>query len=466
MAKDKYDVVIIGSGPAGMFAAYELLRDKTLSVLIIDEGRDIKDRRCPMKETIQCARCSPCSIMCGVGGSGTYSDGTLNLRYDIGGNLMDYTKDEKAAIALVNDVDEVFMRFGGPKKIYGTGKEGIMALKRKSASVGIKFIDIPQRHIGTDKTPEVIRRFAEHLRKNGVDFLLQTAVEDVLIEKGICTAVTLKNGKAIKASYVILAPGRVGAPWLNDLVERHKIRAKFGPIDVGVRVEVSSIIMDPVVKINRDPKFHIRTRTYDDFVRTFCTNHEGFVVKEGYDGFIGVNGHAMSKKKSQNSNFAFLVRIELTEPVEDTIRYGRSIAKLATTIGGGKPIVQRIGDLKRGRRSHPKMILQNTVQNSLKDVTPGDISMALPHRIVTDIMEGLDKLNEVVPGVASDSTLLYAPEIKFYATQVVVDGGMESSVKNLFAAGDGTGLSRDIVNASATGILAGRGILKKNGSAC
>jgi len=273
--------------------------------------------------------------------------------------------------------------------------------------------------------------------------------------------VKLKNGKEIGAKYVLVAPGRVGAPWLNDVVSRHKIKAKFGPIDVGVRVEVQSIIMDPVIKINRDPKFHMRTKTYDDFVRTFCTNHEGYVVKERYDGFIGVNGHSLSEKKAANSNFAFLVRIQLTEPVEDTIKYGRSIAKLATNIGGGKPILQRLGDLRRGRRSHEKSILDNPVQNSLKDITPGDIAMALPHRIVTDIMEGLDQLNEVIPGVANDSTLLYAPEIKFYATQVQVDSGMESSLRNLFAAGDGAGLSRDIVNAAATGILAARGIMKK-----
>ena len=464
MVKSSYDVVIIGAGVAGMFAAYELLKskEKGLSILLIDEGRDIRERHCPMKETIQCARCNPCNIMCGVGGSGTYSDGTLNLRYDIGGNLMDYTKDEQKAIALVDEVDKVFLKFGGPTKMYGTDKEGITELKRRAASVGVRFIEIPQRHIGSDKTPLVIENFEKYLQNNGVEFILLTKVEDLLVKNGTCTGVKLKNGKEISARYVLAAPGRVGAPWFNDVVSKNKIKAKFGPIDVGVRVEVQSIIMDPVIKINRDPKFHMRTKTYDDFVRTFCTNHEGYVVKERYDGFIGVNGHSLSEKRAQNSNFAFLVRIMLTEPVEDTIKYGRSIAKLATNIGGGKPILQRLGDLRRGRRSHEKSILDNPVQNSLKDVTPGDIAMALPHRIVTDIMEGLDQLNEVIPGVANDSTLLYAPEIKFYATQVQVDSNMESSLKNLFAAGDGTGLSRDIVNAAATGILAARGILKRN----
>ena len=198
-------------------------------------------------------------------------------------------------------------------------------------------------------------------------------------------------------------------------------------------------------------------------MRTFCTNEHGFVVKEEYEGFIATNGHSMRNLESENTNFAFLVRVELTEPIENTVRYGRSIAKLATTIGGGKPVLQRMGDLRRGRRSTESRIMKNTVVNTLKDVTPGDISMALPHRIVTDIREGLEVLNEIIPGVASDSTLLYAPEVKFYSMQVLVDRNMESSVKNLFAAGDGAGLSRDIVNAAATGVIAARGILKKAG---
>lgn len=462
MAEEKYDVVVVGAGQAGMFAAYELLKEKNLKVLLIDEGKDIKDRRCPMKETIQCAKCSPCNIMCGVGGAGTYSDGTLNLRYDIGGNLMDYTKDEQMAKELVDEVDKVYLKFGCPNKLYGTDAEGITELKRKAASLGVKFIEIPQRHIGTDNAPTIIERFADFLKQNGIEFLLQSKVDDLIIEDNKCTGVRLTNGKEIKSKYVLVAPGRVGAQWLTDLVSRHNIKAKCGPIDVGVRVEVSSIIMEPITKINRDPKFHIRTKTYDDFVRTFCTNYEGYVVKEKYDGFIGVNGHSMSEKKSGNTNFAFLVRVELTEPVEDTIKYGRSIAKLATNIGGGKPIIQRLGDLKRGKRSKLKAILENPVQNTLKDVTPGDISMALPHRIVTDVIEGLEQLNQVIPGVASDSTLLYAPEIKFYATMVSVNGNMETSIPNLFAAGDGAGLSRDIVNAAATGILAARGIINKN----
>jgi uncharacterized protein len=317
--------------------------------------------------------------------------------------------------------------------------------------------------MGSDNAPKVIGNFEKDLKERGVEFLLGTKVDDLIIEDNACVGVVLKDKSEIRSLFTIIAPGRVGATWIDEVVKKHKIEAKYAPIDVGVRVEVPAIIMDPITKINRDPKFHIQTKTYDDFVRTFCTNEHGFVVKEEYEGFIATNGHSMINQESENTNFAFLVRVELTEPIENTVRYGRSIAKLATTIGGGKPVIQRMGDLRRGRRTTESRLMKNTVVNTLKDVTPGDISMALPHRIVTDIREGLEVLNEIIPGVASDSTLLYAPEVKFYSMQVLVDRNMESSVKNLFAAGDGAGLSRDIVNAAATGVIAARGILKKAG---
>lgn len=245
---------------------------------------------------------------------------------------------------------------------------------------------------------------------------------------------------------------------MEELVAKGIMKARFGPIDVGVRIEVPAIIMDPVTKVNMDPKFHIHTKTYDDFARTFCTNARGYVVRERYDSFIGVNGHSMVSEHSKNTNFALLVRVELTEPVENTTIYGKSVAELATTIGGGKPIIQRMGDLRRGRRSNRERLKSNLVVATLRDVTPGDISMALPGRIVTDIIEALEKLSEIIPGVAANSTLIYAPEIKFYAMEVEVDRNMQTSVRSLFAAGDGVGLSGDIVNAAATGILAGRGV--------
>jgi len=459
--RTEYGCIIVGAGPAGMFAADELAG--RLDTLIIDQGRDIDVRECKMKRRGICTHCDPCDIMCGVGGAGTYSDGTLNLRPDVGGDLAEQTGDPEYAWELVDHVDRVFVRYGAPDSMYIPKGEEVELLKRRAAAVGARFIEITQRHMGSDNAPKVIGNFEKDLKDRGVEFLLSTKVDDLIIEDNACVGVVLEDKSEIRSRFTIIAPGRVGATWIDEVVKKHKIGAKYAPIDVGVRVEVPAIIMDPITKINRDPKFHIQTKTYDDFVRTFCTNEHGFVVKEEYEGFIATNGHSMRNLKSENTNFAFLVRVELTEPIENTVRYGRSIAKLATTIGGGKPVLQRMGDLRRGRRSTQERLMKNTVVNTLKDVTPGDISMALPHRIVTDIREGLEVLNEIIPGVASDSTLLYAPEVKFYSMQVLVDRNMESSVENLFAAGDGAGLSRDIVNAAATGVIAARGILKKAG---
>lgn len=459
--KTEYDVIIVGSGPAGMFAADELAGK--MDVLIIDMGRDIGVRECKMNLHSICMHCDPCDIMCGVGGAGTFSDGTLNLRPDIGGDLAEQTGDPEYAWQLVDHVDKVFVRYGAPEQLYIPRGDEVEQLKRRAAAVGARFIEIIQRHIGSDNAPRVIENFEKDLKERGIEFLLETKVADLLIENDTCTGVILQDGAEIRSRFTIIAPGRIGATWIDEVVKKHNIGAKYAPIDVGVRVEVPAIVMDPITKINRDPKFHIQTKTYDDFVRTFCTNEHGFVVKEEYEGFIATNGHSMRNMESENTNFAFIVRVELTEPMENTVRYGRSIAKLATTIGGGKPVLQRMGDLRRGRRSTEKRLKKNQVINTLKDVTPGDISMALPHRIVTDIREGLEVLNEIIPGVAADSTLLYAPEVKFYSMQVLVDRNMETSVKNLFAAGDGAGLSRDIVNAAATGVIAGRGILKKGG---
>ncbi|MFP3872499.1 MAG: NAD(P)/FAD-dependent oxidoreductase [Candidatus Aenigmatarchaeota archaeon] len=441
-----YDVVIVGAGPAGLFASYELSEGDN-DVLVVDKGKDVEER-------------TEKDIMCGVGGAGTYSDGTVNLRPDVGGNLADFTKSDKQAWDLVDDVSRVLSKHGMPKpKTKNSEREE--ELKRRAASVGAKFNPIKQSHIGSDKAPAVIRSFKRELEDRGVKFRVRTEVEDLLIEDGKCRGVLKAEGEEIKSEYVVLAPGRVGIDWVQKLTSEHPLESSFAPIDIGVRVEVPSIVMDPVIEVNRDPKFHLYTRSYDDFVRTFCTNHQGFVVKEKYDGFIGVNGHSRKDRASENTNFAFLVRTHLTEPLENTTQYGRAIAQLATTIGGGKPIVQRMGDLRDGRRSTESRIGRNPVHPTLNDYTPGDISMALPERAVIDIKEGLKMLNKIIPGVNSSTTLLYAPEIKFYANHLEVNEDLETSVDDLYAAGDGAGLSHDIVNAAATGLMAGRGIKKK-----
>ncbi len=451
------DVLIIGAGPAGLFAAHELSTKSDLSVQIVDMGKNIKKRTCPVTKTGKCVRCQPCDVMCGVGGTGGMSDGTLNLRYDIGGDLSEFTGSVAEAKRLVKEVDSIFLEHGGSKKIYGTDTAESEKLARKAAAAGVKFISIPQRHIGSEYLPNVIGSLKRKLEKQGVKFKLGTRVEKIRKNKVII------KGKPVKAKYVLAAPGRAGAFWFAKQAHELNIKLTYGPIDVGVRVEIPAVVMEPVIKVSRDPKFHIITKSFDDFMRTFCTNHQGFVVEELYDDCAGVNGHAMRTKKSENTNFAFLSRVELTQPVTDTIAYGRSIAYLATTIGGGRPLLQRLGDLRHGKRSTWERIERGHVKPTLRSVTPGDISMALPGRAVTNILEGLEQLDQIIPGVNSDSTLLYAPEVKLYSMRVSVNKRMETNVKNLFVAGDGAGLSRDIINSASTGILAARGIMKKAG---
>lgn len=418
-------------------------------------GRDIEKRACPAVETGKCVRCDPCHIMSGVGGAGGMSSGTLNLRYDVGGDLSELTKGVANAQRLVEEVDEIFLEHGASKEVYGGNEEEVEKLTRRAAAAGVRFIPIPQRHIGSEYLPDVIGSLKRKLEAQGVKFMLNTRVESIQKDGAII------NGESVKAKYIIAAPGRVGAVWFAEQARALGIELKHGPIDVGVRVEVPAVVMEPVIKVNRDPKFHIITKTFDDFVRTFCVNYMGYVMEERYDDYVGVNGHSLRVRKSTNANFAFLTRVELTQPVTDTTSYGRSIAYLATTIGGGLPLLQRLGDLRRGRRSTWERIDRGHVKPTLRSVTPGDISMALPGRIVTNILEGLERLDQVMPGVASDSTLLYAPEVKLYSMEVNVDEHMESNVPNLFVAGDGAGLSRGIITAAATGVLAARGILHK-----
>ncbi|MEM2094259.1 MAG: NAD(P)/FAD-dependent oxidoreductase [Candidatus Bathyarchaeia archaeon] len=454
----RYDVVIIGAGPAGLFAARELALRSKMKVAIVEMGRDVKHRICMTTAYKSCTRCSPCSIMSGVGGAGTLSSGLLNLRPDIGGNLFELLRDEKAAWELVKYVDDIFLEAGAPTKIYNPNHDEAVLLERRAAAVGVNFIPIPQRHIGTDNSPKVIENLADKISSLGVKFILLRRA--TRIDKGL---VTLDDGETIEADYIIACPGRSGASWLAEEAKRLNIKTHYQPIDIGVRVEVPAVVMEPVIQIGRDPKFHVYSTTYDDFVRTFCVNHRGFVVQEVYDDFIGVNGHAMTDRLSNNSNFAFLVRVKLTEPLEDTTAYGRTIAIQTTTLGGGKPLLQRLRDLKGGRRSTWERINRGNVRPTLLNVTPGDVSMGLPHRIVTDIIEGLEKLDHVIPGVASDSTLIYAPEVKFSANRVETNDDLETSFENLFVAGDGAGLSGGLVVAAATGVIAARGILKKQG---
>ena len=450
-------VVIIGAGAAGLFAAYDLCELNQLEIKILDEGLAVDQRGCASKEHKLCMKCTPCRMLSGVGGAGTYSSGLLNLDPHIGGNLIELAGNEKRANALIEKVDSIFVKHGAPDEIFYPNKEKIEEIQRLAGSVGIRFLPVRQRLIGTENAPGIIKSIQKHLEANGVEFLLNQKVVKISPNQ-----IILENGTNLDFDFCLAAPGRSGMHWLSEQMEKLNIQTNYLPVDIGVRVEVPSFIMDYICQYERDPKFHIYTPTYDDFVRSFCTNHQGYVVQEVYDDkTVAVNGHSFINEKSENTNFALLVRVALTKPLEDTSAYGKSIVQACTTLGGGRPIVQRLGDIKRGRRSTEDKIEHNTIQPTLKNTTAGDISMALPHRILTDIIEAIEKLDRVIPGIASNNTLLYAPEIKYSAKLIVTNKNLETSVENLFVAGDGAGQTRGIIGAAISGIIAAQGIIDK-----
>ena len=442
-------VAIVGAGPAGLFAALELAR-ASIEVTVYDQGKDVAERE----------RGNPADLLHGMGGSGTFSDGKVNFHPQVGGDLYDFL-DHHAAWGLVDHVEAVLARYG--VAVIPTEDASTRDLERRAARAGVSFLPIRQAHIGSDHLTEMISRFGADLRDLGVRFCFQSRVADVASRDGNLCGIVLTDGKQFEADAVLLAPGRVGSEWMSQLARTHGLTVTYNPIDVGVRVEVPAIVLEQVISVCYDPKFHVRAPTYDDRVRTFCVSPQGFVVKEVYkdEGVVGVNGHALRDKQSGNTNFALLTSINLTEPIESTSAYGVSIARLATTIGGGLPILQSLGDLRRHRRSTWRRLRKSPsdVVPTLTDVTPGDISMALPHRIVVDLLEALEMLAAVVPGLDADRTLLYALELKRYATRLKTDPKLQTEISRLYVAGDGAGVARGIGGAAATGLIAARGIL-------
>lgn len=469
----EFDVAIVGSGPAGLFSAYELVSsNRSLRVVVLERGSRHSERACPIissqhstesRET-RCASCSPCHVMEGVGGAGLFSSGIINLRPDVGGDLDKIVGSWSEAEKLIKYVDEVLVSFGAPRdSLHSVREEDASELERLAAKSGAKFVPTPQRHIGSENTVIVINNMVSYLESSGALILTNTAVEDVL-KRGSYFEIRTSRGE-LKSKYVILAPGRSGAAWFRELAANRNIEIEPGPLDIGVRVEIPSYTAEPITKLARDPKFILYTRAYDDKVRTFCFNPGGFVIQELYDdGSVGVNGESYASIKSRNTNFALLVTIKLTDPLEDTIAYGKKIAHLATKLGGGKPIIQRLGDLLAGRRSTWDRVGRSSIEPTLRNVTPGDIGMALPYRVVANLLEALERLDAIIPGLYSQQTLLYAPEIKYYSVRARINRELETNIEGLFVAGDGAGLSRGINVAAATGVLAARGILRREGA--
>jgi uncharacterized protein len=461
-AADDFDVIIVGAGPAGLFSAYYLSEHSDLRVLVIEKGKAPHRRKCPIKEKGACQRCKPCNILCGVGGAGLFSDGKLNYIYKLGKTDLSQFMSVAQAQALIEETEQIFNRFGMDGPVYPTDMAAAQTIRKAAKRHGIDLLIIKQKHLGSDRLPDYIRDMAEAIRNRGVIMHTSEEVRDVTIHDGRVTGV-VTNRKTYSAARVILAPGRAGADWIGQLALQQGLGLIQRGIEVGVRVEVHNDILQDLCSIIYDPTFFIQTAKYDDQTRTFCTNRGGYVAMENYSRFVCVNGHAFRDRKSENTNFAFLSKVVLTEPVTDNQAYGESIGQLATLIGGGKPILQRFGDLKRGRRSTWHRVRKGYITPTLSDVVCGDIAMALPERILTNLIEGLDKLNRVVPGVSNDETLLYAPEIKFFATQVETDHQLETGIKGMFVAGDGPGVAGNIVSAGATGLIPAKAILARLG---
>ena len=458
--KTKYDVIIVGGGPAGLFASYYLGEYSNLKVLVIEKGKAPLKRKCPIKDK-GCIKCKPCNILCGIGGAGLFSDGKLNFIHKLGKTDLTQFMETSEAMALIDETETIFNRFNMDGKVFPTDMEKANEIRKDARKQGIDLLIIKQKHLGSDNLPNHIAQMAEYVADQGVTFHHSEEAKELIVKRGSVVGVKT-NRTTYKADNVILAPGRVGAEWVATAVKEHGIEVSQRGIEVGVRVEVHNEIMQDLCSVIYDPTFFVRTSKYDDQTRTFCTNLGGYVALENYQDFVCVNGHAFMDKKSDNTNFAFLSKVVLTDPVEDNQAYGESIGKLATLIGGGKPILQRYGDLKRGRRSTWNRVQNSYIEPTFKSVTCGDIAMALPERILTNLIDGLEQLNEVIPGVANDETLLYAPEIKFFATQVSTDNNLETAVKGLFVAGDGPGVAGNIVSATATALIPSKEIIRRN----
>jgi len=455
---DRYDVIIVGGGPAGLFAAYYLLEHSDLRVLMIEKGKGPLKRKCPMTESKRCLRCKPCHILSGLGGAGLFSDGKLNFIPKLGKTDLTQFLPLENARYLIDETEKIFNRFGMDGPVYPTDMEKAGRIRQRAKRHGVELLIIKQKHLGSDSLPGHILNLTDFIRsKNGIIHTSEE-VKDILVENGHATGVATDR-KDYLADSVILAPGRAGANWMGQLASRYAIGLKQRGIEVGIRVEVHNDIMQDLCGVIYDPVFFIQTIKYDDQTRTFCTNKGGFVTQESYSHFVCVNGHAFRNLKSENTNFAFLSKVVLTEPITDNQAYGEAIGSLASLIGGGRPILQRFGDLKRGRRSTWQRVRNSYIEPTLKEVVCGDIAMALPERILTNIVEGLEKLNHVIPGVSNDETLLYAPEIKFFATQVQTDEHLETGIKGMYVAGDGPGVAGNMVSAAATGLIPAKKIL-------
>ena len=456
MSSRAYEVVIVGAGPAGIFAALELVEHGVTDVLIVEKGHAIAKRRCPARRTA-CIGCKTCDIMTGWGGAGAFTDGKLTLTAEVGGWLGDFVPHEELE-GLVDYADALWLQYGATTEIHGPDPDTAAALEKEATLAGMKLVPMRIRHLGTERSPMVLDAMRVHLESVGVTVATERAAKRILADADGVTGVELAGGEIVHAQAVIAAPGREGANWLAEQAQVLGLPLVNNAVDIGVRVECPAAIMERLTDALYEAKLIYHTKAFGDTVRTFCMNPYGEVTTESYGDVVTVNGHSYAESKTDYTNFAVLVSQRFTEPFRDPITYGRSIAKLANLLGDGI-LVQRFADLKAGRRSTPERIAQSLAQPTLAHATPGDLSAVLPYRHLADIIEFLEALEPLAPGIAGPSTLLYGVEVKFYSSRLQVRPNLETQVPGLYAIGDGAGITRGLIQASASGVIAARAIL-------
>ena len=455
------DVVIVGAGPAGIFTALELLRrGSRKKIILLEKGKAIEQRRCPKHQTGHCMGCQPCAITTGFSGAGAFSDGKLSLSCEVGGDLPQLIG-ETLAQETISYTDSIYMEFGADPHVEGIGKkEEIKEIRRNAIRAGLKLVDCPIRHLGTEKAQQIYLAIEQHLLQNGVEILFGCECEDVLLKDGRCVGVAAKQGTQsveIFAGHTVIATGRRGADWLEQLCASHQIAHEPGTVDIGVRVEVRNEIMERVNNVLYESKLIGYPRPFKNKVRTFCQNPGGFVSQENYDNHLAVvNGHSYKELKSDNTNLAILCSHNFTEPFNQPIAYAQKIGELTNMLGAGHILVQRYGDILDGKRTWQHELTHSNLRPSLPDAVAGDITSAMPYRAMVNIINFIQAVDQVVPGFASDETLLYSPELKFYSNRVKMDASFATSIPQLHCLGDSSGWTRGLMMASVMGVLMGR----------
>ena len=469
--KDFYDVIIVGAGPAGVMCAYELAeKNAQLKILLLDKGHDIYTRKCPImdKKIDKCpvqkngfVACNPyCSITNGFGGAGAYSDGKFNITSEFGGWMDEYIE-PNTILELIRYADEINLKFGAPENLTNPNTDKVKEIEKRGLAVGLKLLRSELRHLGTEVNLKVLKNIYEYLKLK-IDMAFKTEVKNIIVEAGKINGVTLVNQKQIKSDYVVIVPGEDGSYWLSNLANEHNINMKSNHVDIGVRVETNNEIMEEINENLYEGKFIYRTKV-GSTVRTFCSNPSGHVVVENHSGTMLANGHAYSDDSlgSRNTNFALLVSHRFTEPFNQPNEFAHGVSKLANMLSNGSIIVQRFGDLQKGRRSTHKRINEGFVTPTLKEAVPGDLGLVLPYKTMKSIIEMIEALDHITPGVASEHTLLYGVEAKFYSARPEVNNKFESQIKGLYFGGDGAGITRGLAQASANGIWIARDIVNK-----